>query len=201
MKLKKWELAFIMALAVTFVCGAALSRDGRELSGKLVRLHVVGNSDSEEDQQLKLRVRDRVLDTLTPALENVTDSARAKDIIASRLPELERAATDEVRLSGYDYAVTASLRREDFPTREYDTFSLPAGVYDALRVEIGDASGRNWWCVVFPPLCAPESYRSDVSAITLSGEERSLITGDSDAYVVKFKALELLAQFRRFLRL
>jgi stage II sporulation protein R len=201
MRLKKWELAFIMSLVVTLFCGAALSRDGRVLSDKLVRLHVVANSDSEEDQNLKLKVRDRVLATLEPQLSGIDDRDAALAIISNHLPELESAARDEIARNGYSYDVSASLRREDFPTREYDTFSLPAGMYEALRVNIGDADGRNWWCVVFPPLCAPESSRSDVSALTLSGEERSLITEDSEAYVVKFKALELLAQFRRFLGL
>jgi stage II sporulation protein R len=196
MKLKKWELSLLAALIVTLLCGAAAGRDGRALSDKLIRLHVVANSDAPEDQEWKLAVRDRVLDALAGTLGGVTGRGAAMAAIENDLARITAEAEDEARLRGYDYIVTASLRYEDFPTREYDSFSLPAGRYVSLRVELGAAAGRNWWCVVFPPLCATASVRDTGAAAALTGDELSLITEDSGAYVVKFKALELLARIR-----
>ncbi|MDR3277677.1 MAG: stage II sporulation protein R [Oscillospiraceae bacterium] len=196
MKLKKWELSLLAALIVTLLCGAAAERDGRALSDKLIRLHVIANSDAREDQELKLAVRDRVLETLTGTLDGVTGRGAAMAAIERDLTRIAAEAEDEARRRGYDYTVTASLRREDFPTREYDGFSLPAGSYVSLRVELGAATGRNWWCVVFPPLCAAASIEDTGAAVSLTGDELSLITEDSGAYVVKFKALELLARVR-----
>ena len=153
MKLKRWEIALIFACIAVFVCGFSVQREAVELSDKLVRLHVVANSDSEADQALKLRVRDAVLDFLRPRLEGVEDAETAREIIADSLPAIESAAREIIDGEEAPYAVAATLCREDFPTTEYDNFSLPAGEYLSLRVKIGAAAGHNWWCVVFPPIC------------------------------------------------
>ncbi|MDR0861289.1 MAG: stage II sporulation protein R [Oscillospiraceae bacterium] len=195
MKLKKWELALLMALTVTFVAGAALAREQRALSDKLIRLHVVANSDSEEDQSLKLAVRDRILAELTPRLAGVGTRGEALDRIGQELMYLTVSARDEVQLRGYSYPVSITLTREDFPTREYDTFSLPAGSYESLRVKIGAAEGRNWWCVVFPKLCVGEVGGDDVAA--LSDDEWALITERTGRKVVKFRCMELLSKFTK----
>lgn len=202
MRIKKWEFALVLALVATLLCGSALSREQDALSDKLIRLHVVANSDAAHDQELKLRVRDAVLAALAPQLDGVTDADAARAIVAEQLPLVEAAAREEILRSGYSYNVCASLRTEAFPTRRYDSFSLPAGSYEALRVEIGGASGQNWWCVVFPPLCAELSVGDeDESAVfaLLEDEEVKLIT-EEDGYVVRFRAMELLGKLKNILK-
>lgn len=191
MKLKRWEAALIFACIAVFLCGFTLKRDSDALSDKLVRLHVVANSDSEADQTLKLKVRDAVLDLLRQRLDGVEDAGRAAEIIADSAPELESTALAVIGGEGYAYPVSVTLCREAFPTTEYDNFSLPAGEYLSLRVRIGAAAGHNWWCVIFPPICdAGELNASTASAIGLTGEETRLITEDSPGYVVKFRVIE-----------
>ncbi|MDR2421039.1 MAG: stage II sporulation protein R [Oscillospiraceae bacterium] len=193
MKFRNWELSFIAALLAALMFGSSVSREQAELSGKLIRLHVVANSDSERDQALKLRVRDAVLSSLSGHLSGVRDAGEARGVIYGQLAAAEDAALREIRASGLSCGVKASLREEDFPTREYDTFSLPAGRYTALRVEIGEGLGRNWWCVVFPPLCAPDAVET-VAAILDEGEI-SLIT-EREGAVARFKCMELISKIK-----
>lgn len=200
MKLKKWEIALFIALAVTILTGTGLSKEQRTLSDKLIRLHVVANSDSEGDQALKLCVRDRILAELSEKLDGVQSRDEAAEMIKQSLPEIEATAAAEVRRQGYDYTVRAGLTQETFPTREYDTFSLPAGVYESLRVEIGAGTGRNWWCVVFPPICAETAMEDEAAMSMLTHREIALITEDGTEYVVKFKILELLGRLKGWFR-
>ncbi|MDR0906147.1 MAG: stage II sporulation protein R [Oscillospiraceae bacterium] len=198
MKFKNWELAFIIAILITLLCGSALSREQAELSDKLIRLHVVANSDSADDQALKLRVRDAVLASLAPKLGGVTGAAEAARIIEENFASVRAAALREITRSGYNYDVAVSLREEDFPTRDYDSFSLPAGRYNALRIVIGDGAGKNWWCVVFPPLCTEISVGDENAAAfnELSDDEVKLIS-EEDGYVVRFKSMEMLAKLKK----
>ena len=179
-KLHVLEIALLLGLAIFFVTGGVALRTQDQLAEKVVRLHILANSDSEEDQALKLQVRDVVL-------------ARATEIL-----EQEHLAAEEIRAEGYDYPVTVELTDTPFPTREYDGFTLPAGEYLALRVVIGAGEGHNWWCVVFPPLCTAAS--SDVAqtamAAGLTEDQVGLITEDTEGYVIKFKAVELWEQLR-----
>lgn len=196
MKLKRWEIALIFACIAVFVCGFSVQREAVELSDKLVRLHVVANSDSEADQALKLRVRDAVLDCLRPRLEGVEDAETAREIIADSLPAIESAAREIIDGEEAPYAVAATLCREDFPTTEYDNFSLPAGEYLSLRVKIGAAAGHNWWCVVFPPICDAGVIDPDTAdAIGLSEGEARLITAGGPGVTVKFRFMELIHSF------
>jgi stage II sporulation protein R len=201
MKLKKWELALIIALVITFLCGAALKKEQQALSDKLIRLHVVANSDSEADQALKLQVRDRILAEITPLLDGVTDRDAAADIISRNMLSVIAASEEVIGKEGYDYTVTAKLAVEDFPTRDYDTFSLPAGEYTALRVEIGAAAGHNWWCVIFPPLCMTAATDDEEAFRQLSDEQIKLITSDEPEYVIKFKSIEWLQKLLTWLGL
>ncbi len=193
MKLKVWEKALICAVLFTFILGFDASAEASELSGKLVRLHVVANSDTEADQTLKLQVRDAVLAELRPRLEGVSDAKAAREIISNSLTDLEKAAGEVIRENGFDYAVTATILKESFPTTQYDNFSLPAGEYLSLRVKIGEARGHNWWCVVFPPICDAGELEPETSAaIGLSDADLGLITQDTPGYTVKFKFIELI---------
>ena len=199
MKLKKWEIALVIAVLITAVSCASLTSEQKELSDKLIRLHVVANSDSDADQSVKLLVRDRVLEELNSMLDGVTERDEALGIIEGRLSEIAEVSREELAANGFEYKVRAGVSVEDFPTRDYDTFSLPAGRYESLRVEIGEAEGKNWWCVVFPPICSTAAA-GEVSAMkSLSDGEVSLITRDTPGYTVKFKSLELLQRFRQWI--
>ena len=191
-KLKFFEIALLIGLAVFLTSGALALRTQDELADKVVRLHVLANSDSEEDQALKLRVRDAVLEQATAILEQSADRREAESRLRGQLLELERIAAKEIAAEGYDYPVTVNLENTDFPTQEYDGFTLPAGEYLALRVIIGEGQGRNWWCVVFPPLCTAASADVPTSALAagFSEEEVGLITEEDQCYVLKFKAVE-----------
>ena len=191
-KLKFFEIALLIGLAVFLTSGALALRTQDELADKVVRLHVLANSDSEEDQALKLRVRDAVLEQATAILEQSADRRAAESRLRGQLLELERIAAKEIAAEGYDYPVTVNLENTDFPTKEYDGFTLPAGEYLALRVIIGEGKGQNWWCVVFPPLCTAASADVPASALAagFSEEEVSLITEENQGYVLKFKAVE-----------
>lgn len=197
MKLKIWEISLILALVITVLSGFVLDNDRQELSDKIIRLHVLANSDSDEDQELKLRVRDEILDELDGILIGEKSKAEAVEIISANLDVLTETALAVIEREGFDYAVSISVGEENFPTRVYDTFSLPAGNYTSLRIEIGEAGGQNWWCVVFPPLCVSAAEEAfDTEALT--DEEVALITEEDTGYVIKFKALEILDSVKGF---
>ena len=187
------EIALMLALALTLTSGAAALHSQSALADKVVRLHVLANSDSEADQALKLQVRDAVLARATAALAGATDREEALRRLTALLPELEAAAEAVVAENGYAYPVRAELAETSFPTKEYDGFALPAGEYLALRVLIGAAAGQNWWCVVFPPLCVTASCDVPAAALGagLTEEEVALITEADEGYVLKFKTVEL----------
>ena len=191
-KLKVFEIALLAGLAVFFLTGSLALRAQDRLADKVVRLQVLANSDSEEDQALKLLVRDQVLERAASLLEQAGDRRQAEMLLRQALPELEEAAAREIAANGYDYPVTAELVDAAFPTKEYEGFTLPAGEYLALRVVIGQGGGQNWWCVVFPPLCAAAS--GDVPAAALAAgfteEEIGLITEEDQGYALRFKAVE-----------
>lgn len=188
-----WELALLLALAVTILWGAASLGQQEELGRKVIRLHVIANSDSPEDQALKLRVRDRVLARAQEILEQSADMEQAEQALTTALPELTREARETLAAEGCAQPVQARLEPAEFPTKDYDGFSLPAGKYLALRVIIGQGAGQNWWCVVFPPLCTAAA--SDVPTVALDAgltdQEVALITEADEGYILKFKSVEL----------
>ena len=205
MKAKKLliiEIALFVGIAAALLWGIGAVRTQQEISDKVVRLHVVANSDSEEDQALKLRVRDAILARTTALLEASEDRSEAEGLIRGQLLELEDIAVREITAAGYDYSVEARLAELDFPTREYESFTLPAGNYLALQVVIGEGEGKNWWCVVFPPLCtaAAEEVPASALAAGFSEEEVRLITEEDRGYVLKFKTLEWLEMLKEKLK-
>ncbi len=203
-KLRRWELALLLGVAVAALLGAWLNGQQSALADKVIRLHVIANSDSQADQALKLQVRDRILNQAGDLFAQGLSREEAERAIVSRLPELAAAGAEVVEEEGYAYPVTASLEEDVwFPTKEYTDFALPAGDYTALRVVIGDGGGKNWWCVVFPPLClgsVTETTAETAAAGGFSQEDISLITGENEGYVVKFKAMELWDEFQRWVK-
>ena len=150
----RWEWALLIAILISFAWGTWADRTQQQLSDKVLRLHVLANSDSEADQALKRKVRDSVLETASAILADCPDRETAEQRLSAALPEIEDAARARIAAEGGKQTVTAELRPTVFPTREYEDFTLPAGEYLALRVVLGEGEGHNWWCVVFPPLCA-----------------------------------------------
>jgi len=197
-KLHLFEIALLLGAAAFLVSGTMALGAQDQLADKVVRLHVLANSDSEADQALKLKVRDRVLVRATELLESSADRAQAEERLRAALPELEEIAAAEIASNGYDYGVTASLTDTAFLTKEYDGFTLPAGEYLALRVVIGEGAGQNWWCVVFPPLCTAASADVPAAALAagLTEDEVGLITEADAGYVLKFKTVELWEQLK-----
>jgi len=187
-------MALLGALLAT---AAVMQQEQQSLAGKLIRLHVVANSDAKEDQILKLQVRDAVL-AVTSSVAQDNDEIEEK--LKMMLPEIKQAAEDCLRRHGSMDTVRVSFGDERFPTRYYDNFALPAGVYRSLRVTIGEGQGQNWWCVVFPSICflataAEMEEAAQVAGLT-EGEIR-LITEAQDRYALKFKSLELLQQIKQ----
>ena len=182
--LKSWELALLCALCFA-LCAAAWAQDQTErISSSLIRLHVLAVDDSVEEQELKLRVRDAVLDFLAPRLEGAKGREEAKEILTRSLPELQSAAA----AAAEGRAVTVTLTREMYPTRDYGPFSLPAGGYDSLRVILGKGEGHNWWCVVFPPICLSAESTGELEE-AVGGETFEILTSDGTA--LRFRLLEL----------
>ena len=202
-KLRRWELALLLGVALAALLGVWLDRSQTALADQVIRLHVLANSDSEADQALKLKVRDRVLET---AEEYFTPGATLEEtqaVLTAHLADIAAAGAEQVAEEGYQYPVTVSMEENYwFPTKQYTDFALPAGNYTALRVVIGEGGGQNWWCVVFPPLCLG-SVSETAAQTALSGgfseDQVSLITGEDEGYVVKFKAIELWEEFQHWL--
>ena len=188
--MKKLILCVMAVLAGLSCTAAALQRSQQSFSEKLVRLHVVANSDSEHDQAIKLRVRDAVLEA--------AQGMEKKEDIAERLPQIEQAAEQCLRSMNCKDPVRVTVQKERFPTRVYETFSLPAGVYTALRVTIGEGAGHNWWCVVFPSICMPAAADLEEAALTggFTEDEIGLITEENEGYVLKFKAVEWIEKLK-----
>ena len=199
--MKKFLVLVVLAAVVTCaVYIGSLASDKAQLSNDILRLHVVGASNDEADQAVKLLVRDAVL----TAVEEITAGADSKEearvLLADHLQTLESVANQVLAEQGITDRATASLGREEFPTRQYDTFSLPAGIYDSLRVTIGQGEGRNWWCVVFPGLCIPAAAEETADVAVGAGFSDSLsgaITGQ-DEYQVRFFFLDVWGRLENF---
>ena len=196
----KLLICTFVILAVALVAGLFPVHGEEEIYDTVVRLHVLANSDGDEDQALKLKVRDRVIQLVSPAVEDCTTQSEAIAAIGSIMDELELAAEETVRAEGYDYDVSLLIGEEYYPTKTYETCAFPEGEYVSLRVCIGDAEGQNWWCCLFPPLCL--SAASDTSAknneeafisVGLTGDQYKIITeSDKPQYKVRFKILETM---------
>lgn len=155
----------------------------------VVRLHILANSDSEEDQALKLKVRDAVVEAAAGWLDGAESADEALALAEQRLPALKAVAQQTVTDAGYDYPVDAALCTMYFTTRQYDTVTLPAGVYEAVRFTIGSGEGKNWWCVVYPPLCAGAAMERKKLGDVLDSEQVAMVT-DTERFEVRFKVVE-----------
>ncbi len=202
------RLGAAMLIGVIAVAGfsffrgmSAFAKECGDIRQSVLRLHILANSDSDEDQALKLMVRDRILE-LDSELFGKTEQAgaldQAEESVREKLDEIEQAAEEEVRRRGYDYPVHAELVNMYFSTREYDDFVMPAGRYDALRITIGEGKGHNWWCVLYPPLCLPAAENQQGLEELLTEEQAKIVFGQ-EKYRFRFAAVELWESIRQHL--
>lgn len=195
-------ILIVLFCLYTFCCAFSyVDAVSNDISDSVFRLHVLANSDSKEDQELKYKVRDSLIEYMNSLCGNCTNKNEAIEIANNHIDEFKSIAKNTVRSYGYDYDVNVEIGNFEFPVKQYGDISLPAGFYDALRVKIGEAQGQNWWCVMFPPLCFVDIDSPVISNESkeklednLTNEDYALISDSSkkDNYDVqiKFKLLE-----------
>ncbi|MFA5523481.1 MAG: stage II sporulation protein R [Tissierellales bacterium] len=204
-KNRKWILiASIIIVALAAFANYIFSlEDSLVFKNKLIRLHVLANSDSPEDQELKLKVRDKIIASMNHKLKDSSSIGETREIVKNNIEEIKELALEEIKLNGKEYDIGVSLDNQDFPTKSYGGFTLPAGEYEALRVVIGDGKGQNWWCVMFPPLCFIDVTNGLTDGKTkeelrkvLTEKEFNFITSAKDQgetpIILKSKFLDLL---------
>lgn len=176
-------LCIACLLSMVGFCGAC-----EDIESEVLRLHILANSDSEEDQTLKLKVRDGLLAYSETLFQNAATKAEAETIAKENLAQIQSEAEKIIRENGYDYGVQVYIKNMSFNTRVYGDVTLPAGNYDAIRVVIGAGEGHNWWCVMFPPLCLPSATGTELNTV-LNDEEQKIVTDEH--YTFKFKIVEI----------
>lgn len=193
--MKNHKIKIVGILAVAVIAGLFLGlrchqrseaqENQQGIAREIIRLHVIANSDSEEDQALKLEVKEAVLTYLRQEMQDVENVQEARRVIMQRLPEIEEAAEKKMREEGYDCGAEAELGQSYFPVKEYGDLTFPAGDYQALRVKLGNSQGRNWWCVMYPTLCfvdstyqiVPEDSKEQLKTSLTEEEYNSLLDG------------------------
>ncbi|MBE5968364.1 MAG: stage II sporulation protein R [Lachnospiraceae bacterium] len=175
------------------------------IAKEIIRFHVIANSDSREDQALKIKVKDYLVTELSPYLKEAKSIDRAREILSEMLPDIQEAAQEVIRENGYDYPVLVSLEPCFFPLKVYGDYTFPPGTYEALRVKIGRAEGKNWWCVMFPPLCFVDETYSIVNEeseeqlkVLLTEEEFESLKLQKAPVKIKFKLWE---EFKAYFKL
>ena len=190
MKLKAIDISVFITLIICIIATVSFEKDCKGIREEVLRLHVIANSDEAYDQELKLKARDAVLRAGETVFSGSKDILSAESEIADKKDVILYSAVETVRNSGYDYDVKIELARSYFPTRTYDNLTLPAGYYKAVRVIIGEGKGKNWWCIMFPPLCLPSATKKDeLISDFLTEEELKLVTSDPK-YEVRFWLVE-----------
>ena len=195
-------LTVLMLICFLVICVVPIHGEGG-VYDNVLRLHVLANSDDEEDQRLKLLVRDAVLELCAPMLGRCRSREEAQEVVTGLLADIEKVAKDTLQAAGCDRAVSVELGEEGYPERQYESLSFPSGRYLSLRISIGEAKGQNWWCVLFPPICMSaatatvEEAEDAFIAVGFTPEQYRIITDtDEVTYRLKFKFLEIIEQLR-----
>ena len=192
---------FLKSLLCSFVISSLISMTGfcsvcENLQNDVFRLHIIANSDSEQDQSLKLKIRDGILEYTSKLFAECKDRDEAIIAAKENLEDIKRFSQDMVYSYGYDYQVDAYITEMDFDTRIYEEFTLPAGKYNALRIVIGNGQGHNWWCMLYPALCIP-SAQQNKPELSLDENETDVISNPGK-YEVKFRLVEIFEAIRSF---
>lgn len=198
--MKKMEKAIIIGLIFSVIVGSfsAFASECNDIRSSVLRLHILANSDSEEDQALKLKVRDRILAETGNLFHDTDNLKNAEDKVSESLALVKQIAADEIQKQGYHYDVNAELCNMFFNTREYDGVTMPAGRYDAMRITIGEAKGKNWWCVLYPPMCIPAAQPTQELDDVLSKSEMEIVTAEPK-YEIRFACVELFERLKEAL--
>ncbi|MBQ7097798.1 MAG: stage II sporulation protein R [Clostridia bacterium] len=191
-------LALFLVLTLLFTAFLSYAQKiGNDISNSVMRLHIIANSNTETDQSMKLRIRNRVLSETQNIFTNAQSTEETISQARKNISLIRKIAEDEVERMGFDYKVKVTIGRFPFPTKNYGNLTLPAGKYNAVRIELGEAQGKNWWCVLYPPLCFTDGVLSASSdAMTklensLSEDEFSLISQKTTPVKVRFKIVEV----------
>ena len=200
--MQKLSILILTFCLIFLVIGLLPVHGETEIYSDVLRLHVLANSDSEEDQALKLAVRDAILEVSEPLLRLCDTREEAAATVRENIPLLAQAAEDTLAAHGCSHSVRITLDEEVYPTRNYETFCFPSGQYLSLRVMIGDADGQNWWCVLFPPMCLGAASRSSsedayISVGFTEDQYRVITETDRPAYQVRFRLLEVIEEATR----
>lgn len=193
---KLTKILFLCDILVLLVIFGMLMADKDTLSDGLIRMHVVANSDSSEDQAVKLKVRDAITELLEPQMVKLSDPQSAREYLEDNLDNIRLTADNVLMNEGSSLKTKVTLCREEFPVRHYDTFSLPSGVYESLRITIGEGEGKNWWCVVFPSLCIPASSQGMESCAAGAGFSNTLTSSltRENGYEISFFILDCIGK-------
>jgi len=201
MRILRIEKAMMIGLAVVILWTAWSGHVMSNIEENMTRLHVIADSNTQEAQALKLKVRDSVLETAVKLTSGCENSAEANEVLKENLELINNTAQDTVLSNGYTWNVSTVLATEHYPIRDYDTFSLPSGDYSSLKVTIGSGQGENWWCVLFPPLCIAAAEGEDLVKYTgLTDREWDVLRADEDGYEVRFLLLDLFSRVKYSLR-
>lgn len=196
---KKIKISVTVGIVVAILFSiCSFAKTSEEIRSDVLRLHVIANSDTSVDQNLKLRLRDYILQEGKDIFNGSVNVENAVEKIEPVLPELEKSAKAFMNRAGFDYDVKISLSNEYFTTRTYETVTLPAGKYLALRVVIGSGEGHNWWCVMFPPMCVPAADKKDEIENVFSEKEIKLVES-KPKYEPRFKVVEIYEQLKEII--
>ncbi|ENK1244055.1 stage II sporulation protein R [Clostridium botulinum] len=206
-------LVFILSIIGIFFIGFSsfklfnnsTSVNQKDISNKIIRFHVLANSDSIEDQSLKLKVKDEIINYMMPKLDKSSSIDESRKILKENDKEIKRIAEDIINKNGYKYSVNTHLGQDEFPIKTYGNITLPQGKYEAYKIVIGNGEGQNWWCVMFPPLCFVDVTKGEVSTKeteqkmkkVLKEEELKSIKNSKNSYEIKFKVVEKINELKK----
>ena len=191
------ELAVLFGMLCAVFCSFAnFNASCEELRDNVLRLHIIANSDSKADQELKLKIRDEILKTSNNLFETDTNLEKAISTCQNSIDDFEKIAQRVAEENGFQYDINVKIGTAYFETREYESFTLPAGNYESLIIEIGEAKGKNWWCVIFPQVCIPAATEAQLSDSV--GERGAEIAQNPQKYVMKFKTVEIYENIKHY---
>lgn len=201
-KIKYFCILSILLFSFLFITISSYATSvATDLSNNFFRLHILANSDSEKDQALKLKVRDKIIEYMNTLTYDGLSKEETINLTQKHLNDFKKIAEETIKSEGYDYKVSLKIDNFYFPTKVYGNISLPAGYYDGLKIEIGEAKGQNWWCSLFPPLCFVDISSGVIDEETeetlknnLSEEDFAIITSDSETIKLKFKLVEIFSK-------
>ena len=196
--MKKIDIALLLGLIIAIIISSvdAFANNFEDISDSVLRFHILANSDSEEDQALKLKVRDAILIETAGLFGEGESRLEVEQIVVDNLDSIQKIAERVIKENGYNYSVKCELTYMEFNDRTYDTITLPAGYYDALRITIGEAKGHNWWCVMYPQFCIAPAIKEE--SLEPFGKTEIKIMKKPEKYKVRFYSVDLFKKFKKF---